>query len=131
MQLTDTSHLKHRNIHQLSDGQLQRTLIAKALAQDTDIIILDEPTAHLDIHHTYQVFSILKDLVANTQKTVIVSTHQVNLAIQLADDFILLSDDDTLQGNLDELLEQDAFETLFPKNLIHFNKTSHQFTINK
>ena len=65
---TEIEHLKNRRFHELSDGQLQRVLIARALAQDTEIIILDEPTAHLDIHHTIKIFSLLKELVSKTKK---------------------------------------------------------------
>ncbi len=129
--LTEIEHLQHRRFYELSDGQLQRVLIARALAQDTEIILLDEPTAHLDIHHTFKVFSILKNLVKTTQKTIIISTHQVNLALQLADDFVLLSDKQVFTGNANDLIDQDAFNTLFPKDLISFNKNLQQFVINK
>lgn len=128
---TDISHLKHKRFFELSDGQLQRVLIARALAQDTEIIILDEPTAHLDIHHTFKVFSLLKKLVETTQKTIIISTHEVNLAIQLADEFLLLSEEKLYSGTSKELIEQNAFEKLFPKELISFNKTLEQFIIKK
>nr|BFF41518.1 hypothetical protein BACY1_33230 [Tenacibaculum mesophilum] len=115
----------------MSDGQLQRVLIARALAQDTEIIILDEPTAHLDIHHTFKVFSLLKKLVKNTRKTIIISTHEVNLAIQLADEFILLSEKQLYTGTSQDLISKNAFEKLFPKELISFNKTLEQFVIKK
>ncbi|WP_420553002.1 ABC transporter ATP-binding protein [Tenacibaculum aiptasiae] len=128
---TEIVHLKDKLFHELSDGQLQRVLIARALAQDTEIIILDEPTAHLDIHHTFKVFSLLKKLVKNTNKTIIISTHEVNLAIQLADEFILLSEKQIYNGTSKELIKQNAFEELFPKELISFNKTLEQFVIKK
>ena len=75
--------LSHRNYFELSDGQLQKVMIARALAQDTDLILLDEPTAHLDLHHTIEVFQLLKDLASNTNKTILISTHEVNLALAL------------------------------------------------
>ena len=128
---TEIGHLKEKRFYELSDGQLQRVLIARALAQDTEIIILDEPTAHLDIHHTFKVFSLLKKLVENTGKTIIISTHEVNLAIQLADEFILLTESNIYTGNSKELIQQNAFEQLFPKELITFNKTLEQFVIKK
>lgn len=131
IELTEIEHLKNKRFYELSDGQLQRVLIARALAQDTEIIILDEPTAHLDIHHTFKVFSLLKDLVKSTQKTIIISTHEVNLAIQLADEFILLSEEKTYNGTSEELIAQNAFDTLFPKELICFNKKLGQYIINK
>nr|WP_299104323.1 ABC transporter ATP-binding protein [uncultured Tenacibaculum sp.] len=128
---TEISHLKEKRFYELSDGQLQRVLIARALAQDTEIIILDEPTAHLDIHHTFKVFSLLKKLVDTTGKTIVISTHEVNLAIQLANEFILLTEDNIYNGTSQELMEQNAFEQLFPKELITFNKTLEQFVIKK
>ena len=128
---TAIEHLKDKRFYELSDGQLQRVLIARALAQDTEIIILDEPTAHLDIHHTFKIFSLLKQLVEKTGKTIVISTHEVNLAIQLADEFILLSEQQIYSGTAKELINQNAFEQLFPKELISFNKTLEQFIIKK
>ncbi|WP_368389526.1 ABC transporter ATP-binding protein [Tenacibaculum sp. 1_MG-2023] len=128
---TEIEHLKNNRFYELSDGQLQRVLIARALAQDTEIIILDEPTAHLDIHHTIKIFSLLKKLVETTQKTILISTHEVNLAIQLADECILLTEDTIYSGTSEELINKNAFDTLFPKNLIHFNKNLEQFVIKK
>ena len=131
LELTNVLHLKDNPFHTLSDGQLQRVLIARALAQDTQIIILDEPTAHLDIHHTYKIFSLLQDLVKTTNKTIIISTHEVNLALKLANAFILITNNKTYSGNITELMEQNVFSSLFPKELISFNKKLQQFIINK
>lgn len=131
MELTEITHLKNNRFHELSDGQLQRVLIARALAQDTDIIILDEPTAHLDIHHTFKIFSLLKNLVETTQKTILISTHEVNLALQLAKQFIVLSNKKVQTGSADELIARNTFSSLFPNQLIHFDKKTKQFVINQ
>ena len=128
---TEIQHIQHNHFYELSDGQLQRVLIARALAQDTEIIILDEPTAHLDMHHTIKIFSLLQKLVAETQKTIIISTHEVNLAIQLSDEIVLLTDETIHSGKPQELIDNKAFEDLFPKELINFNSTLQQFVINK
>ena len=128
---TGIEHLKNNRFYELSDGQLQRVLIARALAQDTEIIILDEPTAHLDMHHTIKIFSLLQKLVADTQKTIIISTHEVNLAIQLADEIMLLSKNSFHFGTPNDLIENNAFDTLFSKEIVNFNKTLQQFVINK
>ncbi|WP_343330979.1 ABC transporter ATP-binding protein [Polaribacter staleyi] len=128
---TEIEHLKNNRFYELSDGQLQRVLIARALAQDTEIIILDEPTAHLDMHHTIKIFSLLKRLVAETNKTVIISSHEINLSIQLADEIILLTENTLHSGTPSELIASNAFDTLFPKGLVNFNKTLQQFVINK
>ncbi|QTE24417.1 ABC transporter ATP-binding protein [Polaribacter cellanae] len=131
LEQTEIAHLKNNRFYELSDGQLQRVLIARALAQDTKIIILDEPTAHLDMHHTLKIFSLLQKLVAETSKTILISTHEVNLAIQLSDEIILLTENAIISGTSSELIEKNAFDDLFPKDIINFNKMLQQFVINK
>lgn len=126
---TEINHLKNKRFYELSDGQLQRVLIARALAQDTEIIILDEPTAHLDLHHTIKIFSLLKKLVSETQKTIIISSHQVNLSIQLADEILLLKENNYHLGTPKELTKTNAFENLFSKDLVYFNNELQQFII--
>jgi len=128
---TEIEHLKNNPFYELSDGQLQRVLIARALAQDTEIIILDEPTAHLDMQQTIKIFSLLKKLVSETQKTVILSTHEVNLAIQLADEIILLTPNKVYFGTTSECIQANALDDLFPGKLITFNKKIQQFIVNK
>ncbi len=131
IQQTEIEHLKDKFFYELSDGQLQRVLIARALAQDTAIIILDEPTAHLDLHHTIKIFSLLKKLVEETSKTIILSSHQVNLSIQFANEIVLFADDKICAGSPSELININAFENLFPKEIISFDKNLQQFIINK
>ncbi|MGK0455413.1 MAG: iron complex transport system ATP-binding protein [Paraglaciecola sp.] len=128
---TEIQHLKEKFFYELSDGQLQRVLIARALAQDTDIIILDEPTAHLDLHHTIKIFSLLKKLVDETSKTILMSSHEVNLCIQFANEIILFTDDKVHTGTPDQLIKQNAFDDLFPKDIVKFNRKLQQFIINK
>lgn len=127
LQLTDTLSLQHKRFYELSDGQLQRVLIARALAQDTEIIILDEPTAHLDIHHTIMIFKLLKDLVKKTNKTVLISSHEVNLSIQLTNSLLLMSEGGFIYGSTNELIDKKAFDSLFPKEVIQFNSELKQF----
>ena len=127
LEQTETMSLANRRFNELSDGQLQRVLIARALAQDTEFIILDEPTAHLDIHHTIKIFTLLKELVKKTKKTVLISSHEVNLSIQLADSLLLMTSDGFISGSTKQLIKQKAFESLFPTDLIHFNTELEQF----
>ena len=128
---TEIEHLKNQRFYELSDGQLQRVLIARALAQDTDVIILDEPTAHLDMHQTINIFSLLQQLVKQTNKTISVSSHEINLALQLSDEIILLTENNLQFGTTEALITKNAFDKLFPNNLLKFNKSLQQFVINK
>ena len=126
---TNTNHLMNTKCYELSDGQLQRVLIARALAQNTPIIVLDEPTAHLDLHHTINTFSLLKNLASEFNKTIIISTHETNLALQLADELWLMSPSKFVSGKTDDLITNNELDKLFDSDLISFNKTLKQFTI--
>jgi iron complex transport system ATP-binding protein len=128
---TEIKHLQNKRFYELSDGQLQRVLIARALAQDTEVIVLDEPTAHLDMHHTYKIFQLLKKLVKNTSKTIIISTHQVNLAIEIVDELILMNGKNVIHDSVEKIIDSNLLDSLFPKEILHFNKTLQQFTISK
>jgi|TARA_B110000116_G_scaffold193795_1_gene168670 iron complex transport system ATP-binding protein len=128
---TEIYHLKNKRFYELSDGQLQRVLIARALAQDTEIIILDEPTAHLDLHHTIKIFSLLKNLTEKTLKTIIMSSHEVNLSIKFADKIILFTATEICTGSPTLLIKNNSFDNLFPKEIVTFNRNLEQFIINK
>lgn len=126
---THTTHLSNARYYELSDGQLQKILIARALVQNTRIIILDEPTAHLDIHHTIETFTLLKNLAKDLGKTIIISTHEINLALQLADELWLMTPNNFIAGETKGLIKNNKIETLFDSDLIQFNKSLKQFTI--
>ena len=128
---TEIKHLQEKRFYELSDGQLQRVLIARALAQDTEIIILDEPTAHLDMHHTYKIFQLLKKLVETTSKTIIISTHQINLALEIVDELIIMNGREIFSGITQKLIDTNKLDNLFPKEILNFNKILRQFTIRK
>ena len=131
LEQTETAALAHRYFHELSDGQLQRVFIARALAQDTQIIMLDEPTAHLDMHHTIKIFQLLKKLSQETNKTIIMTTHEVNLAISSADQLILLTEKEVAAGKKEALIASNAFDHLFSSEIINFNATLEQFIVTK
>ena len=88
--LVNISELRNKKCYELSDGQLQKVMIARALAQDTDIIVLDEPTTHLDMYHKAYILKLLQKLTKETGKTILFSSHEIDLAIQLCDTMIVM-----------------------------------------
>ncbi len=129
IEMVDISELKYKKCFELSDGQLQRVLIARAIAQDTPLVILDEPTTHLDIYHQAYVLKLLKDLTIKTNKTIVFATHEINLALQLCDRIILLEKGKAITGTPAELIEQEVLSGLFPSDLIVFDKASRSFKL--
>lgn len=128
---TQIEHLIHKKYFELSDGQLQKVLIARAIAQNTDIIILDEPTAHLDVHHTAETFNLLKTLSTEFNKTIFVSTHEVNLALELSDIIFAFSSSELLIGTSSEIAQSEQLQNLFDSDLIRYDAESKQFKILK
>ena len=131
LEQTEILLLANRHFNELSDGQLQRVLIARALAQDTQIILLDEPTAHLDMNHTIKIFKLLKKLSKEANKTIIITTHEVNLAINSSDQLILLTDKEVVAGSKELLIESNSFDHLFSSEIVNFNSSLEQFIVTK
>jgi iron complex transport system ATP-binding protein len=127
--LTHTEHLVDKKIHEISDGQLQIVLIARALAQDTALIILDEPTTHLDLHHKVSVFKLLKKLTEETNKSVLFSTHDIDLAIQLSDEMIVMTEESVIQGQPCNLITKGVFNSIFKDSSITFDSEKGKFVI--
>ncbi len=90
LQSTDTLDLAQRSVDELSGGQRQRVWIAMALAQRTDILLLDEPTTFLDINHQVEVLDLLTDLVRTQGRTVVAVLHDLNLACRYADHIVAM-----------------------------------------
>lgn len=128
--LTHTEHLVDKKIHEISDGQLQIVLIARALSQDTALIILDEPTTHLDLHHKVSVFKLLKKLTKETNKSVLFSTHDIDLAIQLSDEMIVMTEESIAQDQPCNLITKGVFNSLFKDSSITFDSEKGKFVIN-
>ncbi|WP_290699901.1 ABC transporter ATP-binding protein [Lacinutrix sp.] len=128
---TNITDLKHKKCFELSDGQLQKVMITRALAQDTDLIILDEPTTHLDMYHKAYILKLLQKLTKETGKTILFSSHEIDLAIQLCDSMIVMSKDGIVNDSPCNLIEQGAFNNLFPKNMIIFDEKIGSFRVIK
>ena len=128
---TNLEDIKYKKCYELSDGQLQKVMIARALAQDTDIIVLDEPTTHLDMYHKAYILKLLQRLAKTNNKTILFSSHEIDLAIQLCDKLIVMTKGEVITDSPKELIKQGKFDALYPKDLITFDTDSESFKVNK
>jgi len=118
-------HYVDKNIHQLSDGELQKVLIARVLVQETPVVLLDEPTAHLDLENKAMIFKLLQELSKKQNKIVIVSTHDINLVLPLVYNIWLVDKQHVLeiQKNSHKIAH------LFNSNLVSYDKNCQFFKI--
>jgi iron complex transport system ATP-binding protein len=111
-------HLANKQLQEISDGERQRAMIARALAQDTQIIILDEPTAYLDLPNKYELVLLLARLAKNKNKTIIFSTHDLSIAISEADKIWLMAQNKISEGAPEDLILQGSFSDLFQNRMV-------------
>lgn len=109
----------HRMFNSLSDGESQRVLIAKAVAQQTPVILLDEPTAHLDLPNRIRTLQLLRQLAHQQNKTILISTHELELAMRLSDRILLLSAEGMVLNTTEELKKADAFTSAFGMDIFN------------
>lgn len=127
LELAQISQLSDKKHYEISDGQLQKVLIARALAQDTPLIILDEPTTHLDLLHKVSLFRLLKKLTQETDKCILFSTHDIDLAIQLSDEMIVMTAQNVIQDTPSNLIQKGIFDALFKDEHIVFDVEKGKF----
>lgn len=111
---THIESLRDKKLYELSDGQLQMAMIARALAQDTPVILLDEPTAHLDLNNRVEIMNLLRRLARSSNKAILVATHELDLALQTADLIWLAGGDKKLIiGIPEDLVLNGSFDVIF------------------
>ncbi len=98
LELTDTARFAERSLNQLSGGERQRVFIARALAQDTPIILLDEPTSFLDLRHQTGIYDLLQSIQQQKGRTIVAVTHEINLAAQYCTEVLLLESSPARSG---------------------------------
>lgn len=107
-------------------------MIARALAQDTDLILLDEPTAHLDLPNRVEIIRLLRKLARETGKGILLSTHELDLALKAGDVGWLLNDDlDLFTGVPEDLVLQGIFERVFQRDSFDFDRATGSFKLYK
>lgn len=122
MQTMGVTAFAERDIATLSDGERQKCMIAKALAQQTPVIMLDEPTAYLDYPSKVRLMRTLRQLAANECKGIIVSTHDVEIALRLADKIWLMDGGRLVAGTVDELSQRGALNAFIDDEGVAYDK---------
>jgi iron complex transport system ATP-binding protein len=122
---------ENRMVNYISDGERQKTMIARTLAQDTDIIVLDEPTAFLDLSNKYEIVHILHRLANEKGKTILFSTHDLATAIAESDKVWLMLENSVDEGSPEDLILNGSFSALFHNNNLFFDQEKGDFRIKK
>ena len=136
---TKITYLRDERLSEISDGQRQKAMIARALSQDGQVMILDEPTAHLDLVNRFEIMSLLRDIAHSQQKAILVVTHDLDIALETADRFWLLNcgtplisgkpEDLILSGQINQLLPGDKYRFSKDRGKMEFETKETKFEI--
>ena len=121
--------LRHKKIGRLSDGERQKTMIAKALAQQTGIILLDEPTAFLDYGSKVSMMRLLRRLAHEQGKAILLSTHDLEIAFQTTDEVWVLQHDGLQTGTLDALEQRGVVSSFLATNGLRYEKDHKRIVV--
>ncbi|MGK4567432.1 ABC transporter ATP-binding protein [Flavobacterium sp. 3HN19-14] len=127
IELTEIGHLSSKKHYEISDGQLQKVLIARAIAQDTPLIILDEPTTHLDLRHKISLLQLLKKLSLETGKCILFSTHDIEAALQICNKMVVMTSGNIVQKSPQELIASGLLNQIFADGNIIFDTEKSKF----
>ncbi len=123
LRLVNATDIADRYFDELSDGERQKVLVARALAQEPEVIILDEPTIHLDLKHRIELMAILRDFCKKKEITVIISLHDVDLALKISEIVVLVKDGEIMAwGPPDEVLKEDMVARLYDLDCARFDR---------
>jgi iron complex transport system ATP-binding protein len=128
---TGIKHLLEKPVYQLSDGERQKVMIARALSQDTPVIILDEPTAFLDLPARHETIRLLNNLSRHKNKLIIFSTHDLSIAMDEVDKLWLMTDEGLMEGAPEDLLMNQGFRKLFNNSDLDFDARSLVFRFSR
>lgn len=129
--VVQASNLAQRNVQELSDGEYQKIMIARGLAQDTPILLLDEPTAFLDIQHRVEIIHILRQLAREKQVAILMSTHDLELAVRSAHFIWLLTEKTIKAGAPEDLIIDQSFQNTFTSAQTEFDALEGFFRLKR
>lgn len=118
LEMTGTLDLKYRLVTEISGGERQRVMIAKALAQKPSLILLDEPTSHLDINHQLEILKLLKKMNRDKGTTIVLVIHDINLGIRYSDRVIMLNEGKVIEiGDSEKVITKDNIKLAYDVNV--------------
>ena len=129
MELVGMSDYADKPMARMSDGECPRIMIARALAQQTPIILLDEPTAFLDMPNRYELCTLLQRLAHEEQKCILFSTHELDIALALCDSIALISPPQLHLLPTEEMVKSGYIEKLFTSGIVNFDPTTRSVSI--
>ena len=129
MELVGMSDYADKTMDRMSDGECQRIMIARALAQQTPIILLDEPTAFLDMPNRYELCTLLQRLAHEEQKCILFSTHELDIALALCDSIALISPPKLHLLPTEEMVKSGYIEKLFTSGIVNFDPATRSVSI--
>jgi len=127
----DAGDLADKPVMELSDGQRQKLMVARALAQESELIILDEPTAFLDLPRRAEMMRLLRHIVADTGRAILLSTHDLDLALRSADSLWLMAGGEVQVGSPEDLVINGAFEAAFRGEGVIFDRETGAFSVER
>jgi iron complex transport system ATP-binding protein len=131
MEKTTVLRYSGKYVAELSDGERQRVMIARLLAQDASIMLMDEPTAFLDIRSKFEIVHLLHQLSHSFGKTIIITTHDLDLALRHSDRIWLILDDGIKEGSPEDLMLGGMFSHLFDSSVVQFNSLDGTYSFNE
>lgn len=121
LELVGMTSFANHSVDTLSDGERQRVMIARSLAQNTPIILLDEPTAFLDLPNKYDISLLLRSLAHEHGKTVIFSTHDMTIALELCDMVVMINGGEFTYGTTEQIINRGDLDKLFAGTSVEFD----------
>lgn len=121
------NYIEKSKLSAISDGQFQKAMVARVLAQDTDVILMDEPTAHLDVVNRVEMFQLLQTIKKETGKSILISTHELDLSMQFADELWLMNFNEPIRtGTPEDLGLTGEIEKIFFHEEFHLDSRTGQ-----
>jgi iron complex transport system ATP-binding protein len=131
MERAGITQFRKKYLHELSDGERQKCMIARVLAQDTPIVVLDEPTAFLDLPNRYELLRLLNEIAHQNNKTIIYSTHDLNIALHESDKIWLMANGTITEGAPEDLIITKGFHKLFENSDLDFDMHTAVFRLKR